>query len=278
LLRSTVDGEHIDIPLDANNESGAWPPQQKDIIIEGLLRRCGRLDDGSLEIHGGVVCAVQLSDDLSSLSMCVPSFDSLFLRESFNQHFPKTSMPNEFQNDFIDAALRRKASHVDGPTVNHSDLDDIVALGRSWGLVKSQVLTQFLLVMYELGKDDVVDNLANSSTRLIEIETFLDGGIPIVCVRLNAAIGTLKKAKQCRSILAMLDADTCEWVKEQAVLTEEERPDRIHWQDEYGKLISLMNTHALILRIKRMSSVNRIDAYALSVMCETLLKAVEQFE
>merc|ERR1712194_187830 len=124
--------------------------------------------------------------------------------------------------------------------------------------------------MYELGKDETVEDLANRSSRLIEVETFLQKGIPIVCVRLHAAIITLKKAR-CRGILAMLDADTCEWVKEQAVLTEDRSEDaqRIHFKDENGRLLSLLNTHALILRIKRMSSVNRIDAYALSVMCET---------
>ena len=106
---------------------------------------------------------------------------------------------------------------------------------------------------------------------------FLDHGIAIVCVRLSTALSILKKAKQCRGILAMLDADTCEWVREQARTTRAQKPDIVAINEE-GSLISLDNTQALILRMKRMSSVNRIDAYALSVMCETLLKAVDYLE
>ncbi len=277
LLRSTVDGDNDEIFEEKEAKLGAWPPLQKDHIIDHLLARSMVLDDASLEAHRGIICAMQLSNDLSLLPFCVPSFEECFLRNSFSQHIMVPSPPNEYQNSFIDEALRLKAFQISGLNVSHSSIEDLVSLGRSWGIDKSKVLTQFLLFMYELGKDEVVEELANSSTRLIEIDPFLDGGVPIVCVRLNAAIIALKKARY-RSVLAMLDADTCAWVKEQADLTENERDDseRILTRDEDGKLISLLNTHALILRIKRMSSVNRIDAYALSVMCETLLKAVDK--
>lgn len=141
---------------------------------------------------------------------------------------------------------------------------------------KSKILTEFILVMYEVGKDDLIQHLV-SSTRLIEIERFSEGGMLIACVRLEAALATLKKAKQCRSILAMLDADTCEWVKEQAEINMIEKPEAIYTHDSNGKLISLEHTQELILRIKRISPANRIDANALSVMCETLLQAAEVF-
>lgn len=275
LLRSTVDGLSQDYEDAVDDNHEVWPPLQKDIILENLLRRSGDLDDASLEIHSAVVCAIQLTDSIESLTVCFPTLDVLFLRESFIEHQHPSHVANEYQTKFIYDALQRKASRFEGSTVSYADLDDIVTLGRAWGMDKSQILTEFLLVMYELGKDDTIQHFI-TSTRLIEVERFQEGGMLIACVRLEAALTMLKKAKQCRSILAMLDADTCEWVKEQAGISMIDNQKPIHTHRSDGKLIPLLNTQELILRIKRIRS-NRIDANALSTMCETLLQAVEVF-
>ena len=202
----------------------------------------------------------------------------LFLRESLAEHQIPIQVPSEQQVEFIEAALKQKAKKFQGASINYPDLDDAVMLGRAWGMDKSNILTEFILIMYELGKDEIIQHLV-SSTRLIEIERFQNGGMPIACVRLDAALTMLKKSKRCRGTLAMLDADTCEWVKEQAEICKVERPDRvIHTHTNDGTLILLFYTRELILRIKRMSSANRIDATALGIMCETLMKAAEVFE
>ena len=277
LLRSTVDGLSIEYEENAEeNGDKVWPPLQKDIILENLMRRSGKLDDSSLEIHSAIVCAIQLTSSMESLTTCFPTLDILFLRESFTEHQHLSLVPNDEQSLFIDTALKMKVDRFVDSTVSYADLDDIVTLGRAWGMEKSKILTEFILVMYEVGKDDLIQHLV-SSTRLIEIERFSEGGMLIACVRLEAALATLKKAKQCRSILAMLDANTCEWVKEQAEINMIEKPEAIYTHDSNGKLISLVYTQDLILRIKRISPANRIDANALSVMCETLLQAAEVF-
>ncbi len=280
LLLSTTDSEPYEELDEANrvnsDDPKLWPKLEEDITIRGLTQRAMTLDETSLEAHNAIICAIQLNDDLSLLPMCVNSFDTLFLRQAFSLSFPRTYTANEYQITFMETATRHQGELAEG-TVNREYLDDIVTLGRSWGMDKGHVLTQFLLVMYELGKDDHVEDLFNSITRLIDVDMFLDNGIAIVCVRLSTALTVLKKAKQCRGILAMLDADTCEWVREQARTTRAQNPD-IVVIDEEGRLISLDNTQALILRMKRMSAVNRIDAYALSVMCETLLKAMDYLE
>ena len=262
-----------------SDDQEAWPKLQEDITIKALFQNSYTLDESSLEAHNGIVCAVQLNDDLSLLPLCIDSFDSTFLRQSLSlKVMTRSFTADEHQISFIESSIRQQCEiHIDGQGVAREDLDDIVSLGRLWGLDKGYVLTQFLLVMYEMGKDDDVEELFNSITRLLDVDMFLDHGIAIVCVRLCTALSILKKVKQCRSILAMLDADTCEWVREQARMTSMENPD-IVVTDEDGRLISLDNTHALILRMKRMSTVNRIDAYALSVMCETLLKAMDYLE
>lgn len=281
MLLSTIESEPYeeadDLSFSHDEGTFAWPDIKDDVIIKSLYDNAVELDESSLEAHRGIICAVQLNDDLSLLPHCVDSFDSLFLRQSFGTKFPRSFTMNEDQQIFMENAIRRQAELCEGPTLNRDYLDDLVTLGRLWGLDKGRIVTQFLLMMYELGKDDFVEDFINSVTRLLDIDEFLDQGTAIVCVRLNAALSLLKKSKQCRTILAMLDADTCEWVREQARSTCEENPD-IVVTNEDGTLISLDSTHALILRMKRMSGSNRIDTYALFSMCETLLQAMDTIE
>lgn len=278
LLRSTVDVTATQEDSELKNENPqVWPPLQNDIILDNILRKSGALDDTSLESHSAVICALQLTDDLSTLPSCFPMIHDLFLRESTFIHQPLTLQPNEAQSAFLNHALRRKALLFDGNTLNYDDLDDITTLARAWGMDKSYILTEFFIVMYEQGKDDCVQHLI-TSTRLLEIERFQDGGMSVACVRLDAALTILKRAKKYRNILSMLDADTCEWVKEQAEINKKQRPGFIETHREDGKLISLENTQDLILRIKRMNSASRIDATALSTMCDVLLKAIDVFE
>ena len=279
LLLTTTDSESYE---EANEFSGCelkgqWPTIGSDLILEGLMLKPFSLEESSLETHRGILCAIHLNDDLSLLPMCVDSFESLFMRESFTLQYSRSYSANEYQLSFVDSSIKRLGDLAEGTNINREYLDDIVALGRSWGLEKSSILTKFLLTMYELGKDDLIEDLFNSITRLVDVDMFLDNGIAIVCVRLSAALSFLKKVKRCRSILAMLDADTCEWVREQARVTRASNPGILVF-DDVGNLISLDSTLSLILRMKRMSAVNRIDAYALSVMCETLLKAMEYLE
>jgi len=280
LLRSTIDISSTQETMELQHEDPeVWPPLQNDFILDSLLRRSTpiSLDDSSLEIHCAVICAWQLTDDFSTFCSCFPTMDDLFLRKSIFEHQPITESPSEIQSYFVNNALRRKAILFDGSIVNYDDLDDIITLARAWGMDKGNILTEFLLIMYEQGKDDCIQHLV-TSTRLIEIERFQDGAMSIACVRLDAALTTLKRAKKYRNILSLLDADTCEWVKEQAEVNRKGRPGSIATHRGDGKLISLENTQDLILRIKRMSSTRRIDATALSTMCDILLKAEDIFE
>jgi len=277
LLRSTVDVDIRSCENQIEHENLlVWPPLQKDTILDCHVKRAEKLDDSSLETHGAIICALKLTDDFSTLPMCFPTLDTLFLRESLTGHQPLTMHANEYQTAFIEDALRRKAVLFEANVVNYDDLEDLVALSRAWGVDKSSVLTEFLIIMHEIAKDNMVQHLM-TSTRLIEIERFQEGGISIACVRLDAALVALKKTKQCRGILALLDADTCEWVKEQADISKHDRPGKILTHGSDDELIPLEHTHELILRIKRMSSANRIDATALSTMCDTLLKASGAF-
>merc|ERR1712238_639342 len=118
--------------------------------------------------------------------------------------------------------------------------------------------------MYEMGKDNMVDDLINIG-RQVKVSQFIDNAVDIVCVRLNTTLTLMKKVKEYRGVIGMLDADTCHWVKEKAGIAIQGRPR------------PLENTHSLILRIMRLDSESKSQVHALSIMSGTLLRVVEQF-
>ena len=270
LLETSVDRETEDSNLEVE-ESTRWPPLQDDFVMQRHLKQSSiPLQNSSLEVHKGVICAIQLSDDLTMLPQCVPSYESLFSKGSLHEQHSPTTIANVYQIDFIKLCAFRKANLLTGPVIVEDDVEELVVLGHSWGMDKSQVFSHFLLSMYKIGKDDMVEDLFLKSSRFLDVPSFLIGAMPLVCVRLNAAVAILRKTRQCRSILAMLDADTCEWVKEQAEVSSREKGII----EEH--MVPLESTHSLIMRMTRMNVVNKIDAYALNGMCETLLKASEK--
>jgi hypothetical protein len=75
----------------------------------------------------------------------------------------------------------------------------------------------------------------------------------------------------------MLDADTCQWVREEADKALEDDPDLIITEID-GKLLPMEITHGLILQMMRMTVMNQSQTHALSIMSGTLLKALEQHD
>ena len=276
--------EHFDCQENTCNEAkisetedkkDEWPPQKEDFIIKGLLQRSRPIQLTSIDIHRGVIWALRVHSDLSLLPMCFPSFDELFLHSSLFQDFPLNYTSNEYQIPFINDALESKADFMTGEFVDLSDLEHIMNLGISWGLDKKEMLTYFIITMYEMGKDNMVDDLINIG-RQVEVSQFIDNAVDIVCVRLNTTLTLMKKVKEYRGVIGMLDADTCHWVKEKAGIAIQERPRMTHIVKQ-GKPPPLENTHSLILRIMRLDSESKSQVHALSIMSGTLLRVVEQF-
>lgn len=253
---------------------------QEDIVIKNYFTRIRSIAKSSIEVHKGILTALALTpdeDDISMLQGCIPSYDDLFLKYSFYQEFHIEIEPNEYQHEFINSALRRHAINAKGPTIHHNDIEGILSLGRSWGMHKGLILTQFIPLMYEIGKDDIIEEMVSTTQRILDMPYFIVGGIMISCVRLNAAVKVLKKAKHHRSLLAMLDADTCQWVKEEAKKAIYEKPD-LRGIGSDGKLPSIVKTNAMILQMLRMTVLNQSQTQALSIMSGTLLKALAQFD
>jgi hypothetical protein len=252
-----------------------WPPLQPDHILISLCEKFKiKPQLQAIQVHKGVVAALSLGDDWTYLPDCVENIGSMFLPTSFYEELMPSIVANEHQIEYIERAIDKKAEIIQNESVKMDNLNDIITLGKTWGMLKTEIIVMFLMSMYELGKDRLVEGFLDvqANARLLDWDDFVERLVPIICVRLQVALYSLKKIKQCRVILATIDADICEWVKEQAENVEELRPGRICTEDEGGQPIRLEVTYDLILRLKRMSN-NGEDVCALRSMCEILLKA-----
>jgi len=312
-------------PSDEENDlttTTPWPPVTQDITLTNLLKRSRPIETSALEIHQGIICAAQFTNDLSTLSLCVPH--DVFMHHSLSikmNNAPSSS--TTYQTDFLNRALDKKASMTKG-LVDHFDLGNVEKLGRTWGIPPRNIRSRFILAMYRAGKDAMVDELTNASSTgssaattttpssihnsnntLLDTEEFIEQGLEIACMRLQTTILMLKKVKRFRSIIGMLDADTCQFVKEQSeigIRAQEQRkkeqqeqqhvyysPEEQRQQSEEDDTTkkqppSLSATHELIMKLLRMSSSSSggaaysEKAQALSVLSGALLNAVLEEE
>jgi len=252
-----------------------WPPVTNDFILDGLVSRSHRVHPSALEVHTAILCAARLSDEIYALELCLPDTSEVFLQSSLFQDMPPLSRHTEEQMNFIMDSIAEKAQKQDGQIIFHFPLDAIEQLGQIWGVSEKLIRTRFLINMYELGKDSIVDELTNSSSsQHFDVSLFVEDGLKIACRRLNSAILTLKKVKRFRNIIGLLDADICQWVKQQA-----ESNSTNHILVPKQESQSLSSTHAFILRMLQISPIGTgttEKVHALSIMSGTLLKAIEE--
>ena len=261
-----------------------WPKSGNDVILNHICRRAGmNLYESSLNLHKAIIMATHVNDDFTDLPYCFPNFEESFLDTSLFDDVreePSDDSGNEDKNKYILDATRKKAELIDGSSVQESDLKELILLGEYWQMEHRQIITQFILCAYEVGKDSMVDNLLNTLILQhgLDMSRFLKGSIEISCIRLNATIFAVKKMKQYRGILGMLEADTCQWVKELADTAIKDRPAMKAFMKDNGTP-SLDGTHMLVLKILRMDTgTNRSEAHALSVLSGTLLRAMQEIQ
>ena len=276
-------GGEIDI---CNNANNAWPNARDDTILRNLISNARPTSPVSLDIHRAIVCAAKLTDDLSSLSYCVPTFTDVFLQGSL---FENMTLPTEFsehQEEFINDVVLKKALRAEGPLIDQTELEELETLAYAWGVERIRLRAQFLLHMVDAGKDDMITELANMSGEQLDYPLVVEGGLEIACARLNRIIVELKRAKIFRSILAVLDAEACKWIKKEA----EKAADHLITSAEHGidededfewQSPPLSSTHAFILRLLRMSSSvgdseSSQKAHSLSILSGSLLNAVQE--
>jgi len=251
--------------------SDLWPPLKDDCTLQGLSRKWNNSHFNILADHRGILCSLQLTSDLDRIKACFPNLDEMFLSILHMKKVPLTFETNgavrEKRGQFIIQALHLKAESSD------LALDEVIYLGTLFGLSKDFVFTTFVICMYELGKDDEVDDLVAASGRLLNIPEFLDGCIDVVAVRLSVILNILKREKHYRIILSSLDADTCQFVHELSAKTNVARPII----DDDSMIRTLSSCHFLTLRMIRLSAqFRKAEIQSLSILSGTLLKAVQQ--
>jgi len=269
-----------------NVRSNTWPNSRDDIVLRNLISRARPASPASLDIHRAIVCAAKLTDDLSSLSYCVPTFADVFLQGSIFVEMTGPAEFSELQEEFINDVVLKKALRAEGSLIDQTELEELETLAFAWGVERTRLRAQFLLHMYDAGKDHMISELANMSNEQLDYPLVVEGGLEIACARLSRIIIELKRAKIFRSILAMLDAETCKWIKKEAEKAADhlitsaeydmEEDEDFEWQSP-----PLSSTHAFVLRLLRMSSSvgdsgSSQKAHSLSILSGSLLNALQE--
>jgi hypothetical protein len=256
----------------ANNTS--WPPVKDDFILKRMVQASKPVSRQAIDIHRVIVCGTLVSDDLGALSDAVPELYECFTPTSLF-HSADTGMENtDKQMEFLEQAVIDRANELEEGIPGRLEIGDIEELARLWDVDLKDIRTLFMLAMYELGKDTLVDeSLSSCNSSNLDVERFVSDGLGIACRRLNRILN-VKRSHAVKSIMGMLDADTCEWVREQA-----EDSMSLLEGDDGDSRVSMANTHLLILRIlglcttiKDKSQARKI--HSLSILSGTLLKAL----
>lgn len=278
LLSIVTDGKNNEPLIDSDRrEAGiGWPPVREDVVLKRLQEQSRRLKPEALDSHRIIVCGTLLSDDIEILSECVPSIYGAFTPTSLYDPVDDTIGDLEKQMEFLENAVvfRARATQGGPPFFGRVDLGEVETLAQLWNVDLRDVRTMFLLAMYELGKDSLVDQMVTvSSDRNLDLERFIQDGLGIACRRLDRVLSG-KRSPQVRAVIGMLDADTCEWIREESEISEclvEEVED---------ENVPLSSTHLLILRLLSLASTTGnkaivVKIHTLSILSGTLMKAME---
>ena len=201
------------------NESNleCWDLDYKgDILLQRLAAKTDSAQSSSINLHKGILHAFLLSDnDMDLASRCLPTADDIFLRKSISNDMLNSTSNQLIQLGFIEEIVLRKLRTFHGHTIDLSFIQKIQELGRIWGISANRIQTRFVLTLYRLGKDVIVDSSFLQSSQL-DVSYFVKGGVEVVCVRLFLSIESLKKTRKYRHIISQLDADVLDWISDVA--------------------------------------------------------------
>lgn len=258
-------------------DSQMWPPLRECPILSALVSKLRPVKASSVMLHQIVAFTFEMSQDIDSISSAVPSLSRLFSIGSLFTEMPPIPKESFEQRGLIDRAIVERAQNSSSnPVIDNFDcVRDVELVGRAFLLDPKYTKTRYLIEMIRQGRDASINDLLGSSSGALIKPLFIEEVIQILCARLHGTISSLRRTKHYRSVVSRLDADTCNWVKEQA--------ERITMKDDVYTPVSLITTHSLILRV-RSTAENKFDSEqsqsinSLSRISETLLKAVREQE
>jgi len=279
-----------------------WPPAKNDVVLQRIVERPNRyVKKTSLELHMAVVCGALASDDLSRLSDCVADLyeafqtTSLFTPTDESWFHKDDQVQMQQRHEFVERAILLRAHRITSSTTTSSldqqqdlgsslmesvldtlELDEIDTLADLWNIPSTFVKTTFLLSVYELSQDSMVDSLTTKSISELDVPLFVTQALNICCRRLQYVLVQLQRSSQLRHYLSMLDADTCQFIRDRATeSTSLCQTYGISPVEPYH--VSITNTHSFVLRLLSLVAVGapneRVMVHSLSVLTGTLLKA-----
>lgn len=266
--------------MGTKHSDGWYLNHDDDFLLLNICKRTPVVERSALELHRGIVAAMLLCDNLELISQCLPTSGDIFLQPSLFKGFNESQMEQGGRMNVIDEILLKSAQQTKAP-INFKQLNKVIELGERWGITSITICTRFVLAIYRVGKDAMVEDALSDDCQL-DVELFVKSGVEIASVRLHVLVGTLKRVRKLRPIMAQLDADTCEWSKQMA---EESK----HLQ-EYSELVgadppSLAMTHEFLMRLVQFSFMmgpnNRADAEmagALSAFSDSLIKLMQKHD
>jgi hypothetical protein len=259
--------------LESSSNPETWPPIRSDFVLQKLVEKSRRMDTNALNAHTVVVSALLVSNDIENLTQCAPAIYECFLPLAlFNQVSAPPPNTSFAQQGFLEDAVIASAHAYSGQAMESYNLGEIDALTKGWGFDLKVVRTVFLLAMYELERDDIVDDLLTKNPSQIDVPRFVEDGVDIVCRRLNHFLSG--KTSEVQNVLGLLDADLCEWVKQRA------RKSR-SLVVLSPLTIPVASTHLFCLRLLSLSASANVDTtlrvkiHSMVVLTGTLVKAFE---
>ena len=263
---------------ESSDESDAWPPLRPDYILERLIHKIRPLDESAQDAHTVVIAGLLVSDDIGALAPCVPAIYDCFLSLSIFHPVTVPPSPSPEQDKFLASAILLQARTYTGPPLENFRLAELAILGEKWCFSIATLRSLYLLAMYEFGKDSLVDDLLTRAFPQIDAMRFLDGGLDIACRRLDLLFRSdFMKSRPMRELMGVLDADLCDWVQQQAALSEDNPVYEFS-----DPVVGLGATHVLTLRLLSLSQTANVDTtlrvkiHSLAVMSGTLLKEIQE--
>jgi len=264
---------------DSEEDSGSWPRKTPDFITSRLRQHLHKFNETAVDTHCVIVCGIIVSDDIEMLVQCVPTIYDCFLPTSLSQDMPASSNVVSTQMTFLQNAISSKAISCPLKTLDRFlILQEIETLAHIWGVQDRLVRSEFLRAMYELERDDAVEDLIVNHASQIDVKSFVVHGIDIACHRLHAWIsGDRLKGSARRNIIGLLDADTCSFIQE--------RNDRGSWLVPMGRSeAKIQSTHNLIVRMLSMCAGSNVDpetrlrVHALGLVSGILVREISRYQ
>lgn len=252
---------------------GTWPTPAACPILNKLIDKNKKLRKSAFEAHQMLLSALKLTQDFAQLARCIPSFYDLFTPGALFKKAIPLEDAEDNQQALMQDAVVDFARNYGGPSMDSLDLGEIEKLSDLFEFEMDNIRTLFLLAMYEFGKDRLVDETITRSAPSISIVHFCDGGVEIVCRRLNHLLH-VEPSDDINSIMGTLDANMCEWVKDKAESSEA-------LVDDADMAVPPGNTHLFALRLLSLGASadieksERIKIHSLIVLSGSIVKGLE---